>query len=980
MCRFLFARALALALLLACLPVMADLDQPTPLLLPQQSLQKSIIALGRACEISIVVPSSLLEHYRAPAVEGLLTPRAALERLLENTPLTIREVNSRVVAIVPKPRSHDLANAAQVTLEVHEELIIIGHQVTGSLLNRTDLQGSSPVDIITEHVLDTSGSQSVADFLKYIPAVSGNSTSTAISNGGDGTATITLRGLPANNTLVLLNGKRTTSDGLDGYSVDLNSIPSAAVERVEILKDGASAIYGTDAIAGVVNIITKKDYDGLQLEQYFGSSYKNDIETTTTHVMWGKSGDRGSMLVSAQYFDQNGLFSRERSLSANADGTALGGVDKRSTATPNARVTIDSGDVVTLSEGEIGISSMDYRTATEDDRFNYLSQTSSISPSTRKSILLSTQYSLSPNVSFTGLLNYNATEAIITFASTPIFTSFENIPLTVSQRNIYNPFNQDVEDVRRRIIEMPPREQINESDSHRINLTLDGFNDDSEWELSAHWSRTQAHETVTNNLSSIRTARALGPSDNCLGSAIDGCESLNLFGPEGSITPAQLAYLTTSNSTKGYTKLYGLSAAYSTKLAELPAGPLYLGMGTELRREVIESSPTSASAAEPAIGNITRSPTMGSREIFEAFSETHIPLLRHQRGIHSLDLELALRYSQYSDFGSNTSPKFGIRFRPTSGLLFRATYSEGFRAPNLGELYTGSVQSQLPLSDPCAIAENVGVLPGCELLADSDRIQFLTTFAGEPNLNPETSTSSTFGVVWTPEVLGDLYISLDQFTIHQKNIVTSNAQIIVDRNARYSEFEGLVERDRRGNITGIFSPFINVGQRDISGVDSTVRWSTSARYGRLSYSFNASYLDEYSYKLGSNTGFNNLEGTFEDASREGSGALPRWKANTGLLWSLDRAEYSYTVNHIASVTEKIPFTNDKTREIGSWNTHDTQFSYRFGDSKQLRLSLGINNIFNKPPPFSAAAFNDNYDARTYDIKGQFWYARVSWEI
>lgn len=964
-----------LSVMLMCRDALAGTNDSFQFDIPKQALTRSIIEIGKVSEISIIVPSHLLNGIKAKQLDGVYTPKQALEILLRPTDLTFRAINRKVIAIVPKPKDD---SSDPITEYSVEELVIIGRQVTGSFLDRTDLHGSSPIDIITGHELRISGSQSVAEFLRFIPAVSGNSTSTAISNGGDGTATVTLRGLPANNTLVLLNGIRINAQGLNGDSVDLNSIPSAAVDRIEILKDGASATYGTDAIAGVINIVLKKEYDGFQLEQYYGSSYKNDLETASTHLLWGKSGDKGAFLISAQHFDQNGIFSRERSVSANADGRPQGGVEERSTATPNSRITLNDGSTVTLDEATINTPTPRYRDATKDDLFNFFSQTSTISPSLRQSVFLSGHLALSDTSTLSLDASYNKTKATITLASTPIFTAFESEPITVSRDNIFNPFGEDITDVRRRVLELPPRQQENTSEAKRISITLDGLLNEAVWKINGNWSRTSARESVANLLSLPRTAQALGPSSNCPGTDLNGCQPLDLFGPLGSINEQQLAFIRSSSSNRGVTSLKGITGSINDSIFELPAGPIQAAVGFDIRREKIESVPTGENALSENIGNPLGSETVGSRSIYEVFLETHLPIIKYRPGVYSFDIEAALRHSKYSDFGNNTSPKFGIRYRPAANVLIRSTYSEGFRAPSLGELFAGDFQSQLPLVDPCSTLVSIASLPGCIGQTDDTRTQYLTTFLGEPNLAPETSRSYNIGIVWTPRFNKDLHISIDQFNIDQRNIVSSDAQLILDRNALFGDFSDLVVRDTNGEITNLFSPFINIGERKISGIDTTIRYIYKFKNkGYLNYTLNTSYLQEYAFKLDSNSPFENLAGTFEDAANEGSGALPKWKANTGVFFAYKIFEFNYSINYISSVSEEIPRsrTNER-RTISSWVTHDTQATFKLGKRKNIKLTFGADNIFNKAPPFSAAAFNDNYDGRTYDIRGQFLYTRL----
>lgn len=957
---------------LLCRPCIADIDKAIFLEIPAQNLTKSVIYLGKTCEISIVVPSQLLRGIQAKPISGDFTAKQALETLLAETSLTYKTINKRVIAIIPKELEKKAHHQENHTIE---ELVIIGKQITGSFLTRTDLQGSSPVDIITEQEFDISGSQSVADFLKFLPAVSGNSTSTAISNGGNGTATVTLRGLPANNTLVLINGKRITTEGLDGYSVDLNSIPSAAVERVEILKDGASAIYGTDAIAGVVNIITKREYDGFQFEQYLASSYKNDLETRSTHVLWGQTYESGSFLISLQNYDQNGIFSRDRSVSANADGRNQGGIDKRSTATESTRITLSDRSVVILSSGASGISPEDYRAATNEDRFNYFSQSSTISPSDRQNLFFSGSYHLTDSTTWRVDGGINKTEATITLAAVPLFTAFETVPITVSADNIYNPFDENILDARRRVIELDPRKQKNTTNAKRFSMSLDGYGKRSEWHLNGNWNKTDANEISKNLLDETRVIRALGPSRDCQGIEIDGCEPLNLFGAPGSITQTQLNYLKANRKLEGYAKLYGINGMINSSLFDLPAGPLLTAIGFDFRRESVDSK-TIQLADISAVGDVSRDPTRGSRRIYEGFIETQIPIVKQKPLIHSFDIELAVRHSKHNDFGKNTSPKVGLRLRPIPELLIRSTYSDGFRAPNLGEQYAGGYQTQLPLEDPCARPASLATLPGCSQQSDDSRIQYLTTFLGEPNLEPETAKSYTVGAVWTPSYFGNLHLSIDKFNIEQKNIVSANAQLILDRNAEFNEFEGLITRDENGNIIEILSPFINVGERRVSGVDATLKYLyKSKRYGNINYSLNASYLQEYATRLEASDPLIDIAGIYQDAANEGNGALPEWKANTGLFWSHKNVEFNYSINYISDVLEQIPRTIE-TRYLGSWITHDMQFSFNFGKEKQTKISIGADNLWNKKPPFAASAFNDNYDARTYDIKGQFIYAKL----
>ncbi|MCV6615258.1 MAG: TonB-dependent receptor, partial [Cellvibrionaceae bacterium] len=276
--------------------------------LPPQSLARSLIQLGKSRNISIIFPTRLVAGLEAPAVQGKLDTLEALEQLLANSPIHYRLLNPRVVRLEARPHIAETAAEPPLSYDFIEEVSVIGRQITGSRLKRHELEGSAPVDVISAPRIAELGAQSVGELLKFMPAVSGNSTSTSIGNGGNGTATVTLRGLPASNTLVLINGRRVANNGFAGKAVDLNSIAPETIEQIEILKSGSSAVYGSDAIAGVVNINLKKDYDGMAFNQYFGQSSRGDLQTHSSNLSLGRDFERGNIMLNASHYRQQPIF------------------------------------------------------------------------------------------------------------------------------------------------------------------------------------------------------------------------------------------------------------------------------------------------------------------------------------------------------------------------------------------------------------------------------------------------------------------------------------------------------------------------------------------------------------------------------------------------------------------------------------------------------------------------------------------------
>ena len=902
--------------------------------------------------------------------------------LLRGSGLSWELVDGRIIAVLETrclSATGDASNCAN-SEQVHsqypvydpglEETYTYGSRVTGSRIRHQKYGQASPVDIITAPDIELSGAQTIGELLKFVPAVSGNSTSTAISNGGDGTATVTLRGLPSSNTLVLINGKRVANDGLAGDSVDLNSIPPAAVERIEILKAGASAIYGSDAIAGVINVIMKKDFHGVLLEAFYGEADAGDLQTQTHTLQYGTGIPNGSFFISGSIYEQDSILSRDRQVSSSADTRGLGGADLRSSATVPARVTLAGGDTLILDKGS-------YRAATDEDLFDFQAFTTAVVPLERASVYSNISYDFNERVSGGLEFQYLETDAESTLAPTPVFTAFEQTPLSISSTNIFNPFGQNIVDLRRRLVELPVRQQRDESKVTRFGATLEGLIETWNWELSYDWSRSEAAQNTTNLVNANNLQRGLGPSSECRGAALDDCVAVNLFGPAGSLAPDQVAFLSVDGEVSGYYKLSSINGNITNEVLDLPYGKGALALGAEYRTESTSKRPSELIASIGTLGGTNFEPTRGDRQISELYAEAILPLWESQNSTTSVEIEAALRYSNYSDFGETTNPKFGFKFQAAPGLLLRASYAEGFRAPSLNELYQGNSEEQAFLNDPCAQASNVGVLPGCLLQADPTRNQFLTITGGNAQLNPETAISHGLGIVWTPQSLPGLVASIDYFRIDQDNVVDSSAQFAVNQNAFTGQFTDQVERDDMGNLQLITANNLNVGSRRVSGTDLSLTYHhRKRRWGQLSVNSSATYISEYQSKLDASSVRLDLAGTFRDEASEGLGGIPEWKGQLGLRWSRERWLGNYEMHYVSSLKELIPGSMD-SRSIDSWIIHDLQLSYSFDLLAGLRWAVGIDNVLDEEAPLATSAFNDNIDGRTHELKGRFWYTKLS---
>ncbi|WGL16360.1 TonB-dependent receptor [Microbulbifer bruguierae] len=933
--------------------------------IPSGPLSRALISLGRQCRISLVVQADNAATLVTPSLNietphGSIAP--ALHQLLDNTPLTFTHTGTNAIAIIAKPQESDRVTTATHPLPA-EEVTVTGRSLTGTHLRHLKLDSYAPIDVLAQPELEITGAQTVAELLKFLPAVSGNSTSTSVTNGGNGTATVTLRGLPASNTLVLINGRRIVSNGFGGEAADLNTIPLSAVDRIEVLKDGASAVYGSDAIAGVVNIILRRDFDGLSVNSYYGQAERGDQDTGSYSLTWGTGNEHSHLMFSLAHYYQDEILSRDRALSASADNRARGGTDLRSSASPQAYIAVADGVVTNAENG--------YRDWTQEDLYNFREYTSALVPSERQSLYIAGNHTLKEGVETYAELMAITTHSDSTLAPTPVFTRFDNGDLTIAADQVYNPFGEDITDVRKRIIELGPRVQSNSTETWRMNTGFRGLVDEWQWELTAAAHYTRAKETLNNLLDPHRLSAALKGPEIC--SETNGCVPVDLLGAPGSIEQEQLDYILSENRVNGASRMNSVTYIADGPLWESGAGSVLAAAGIEVRREAIDFNSTDSDGLS-LIGGVASGAAKGERLIGEAFAELSVPLRED-----TLWLDSAVRFSEYSDFGSTTNPKIAIRWRPVPSLLLRASYATGFKAPTLVDMNQTGHQSQEYLFDPCTNS-NAADLPGCVGIADQDRIQYLTEFGGNPDLKPETSDNRSLGLVWTPGDVTGFHTSIDLFEIRQNDVIDTSPQYLINENAINGLFSDRVIRDERGDIIRVIATRLNIGAREVRGVDSTLRYQHhSKKLGLLRWSVNSSYLLQYLNQLAPGSPVDDLAGTFIDPASGGAGSLPDWKANTGIYWQRGRWEGGYTVHYVGDLMESFSL-NDQviSRTIDSWSTHDLQLAY--SEPRGFRFAVGIDNLLDEAPPFAASAFNDNFDGRTYELTGRYWYTTITFNI
>jgi outer membrane receptor protein involved in Fe transport len=689
---------------------------------------------------------------------------------------------------------------------------------TGTILQQSEVATSLPVTTFDRETIDRTGATTVTDLLKRLPQSSGARFSETVNTGvsfSPGAAAISLRGLNVNATLVLLNGRRMpvfalAQSGTDSF-VDINSIPLAAIERVEILREGASAIYGSDAIAGVVNIITRSGIDNTEIfGQYGNTTRQDDASTRHGSLVTGMNKERFRWMFAVDYFQQNPLAARDRDFSRSADHRDQGGTDQRSVR-PNPGTIFSPIGTVRPPVGWDGsrLSPDEFLTGTDRNgdfinRYNFNQRTELIPASERTGYFGNFEYDITKNVSVFAEGLYQETRTKEIAAPTPVDIADG---IFVPAVNPYNPFGTRVFPLFR-LVEGGDRLTFTNSETERFIAGFRIKNLPNNW--TAEFAGTSSENKVTSrgeNFFSIQRAQeALFKTDPD--------KALNVFGAgEGFNSPQVIDGMRVSPYLLGRSeqRLVDFRASGDLPLAT-PAGPIAAGFGAEYREEELSVTPDPRSIPDPVtgFGDIIGSggaSANGQRSSKSVYYQVDIPLAGptwNAPGIRALNLNFAGRYEEATDYGDTFKPKFSIRYKPVQNLTLRGSYQEGYRAPSLSQRFAGSVVGFETATDPQTGTTN----------------DFRIISGGNSALQPEKSYSLSGGFVLdVPHVTG-LSISADLYRIEQRDFIDAPTATTVLNNPGF----GSVQRDPSGNILQINAPFQNIGLTVTDGLDFEVHY------------------------------------------------------------------------------------------------------------------------------------------------------------
>lgn len=867
-------------------------------------------------------------------------------------------------------------------------------EITGSNIKRIQTETSSPIAVISKEEIVRSGATSVLDIMRNLTAAGGNGGELAGSNSfRNGATEVTLRGLP---TLVLLNGYRLPMSGSDEYSgqtsVDLNAIPTAAIERIEILKDGASAVYGTDAVGGVVNFILRKDFTGLNLNAGYGRTTYNDGAISNLSAAYG-FGDRAkdgfNVTASLSYEKAEAIRAVDRDISKSINKT------NRENGIFGSNVYGNYGnDPGTLSTG--GSQRMPDPACRPENRIAYpdlpewfaapnrnacmylrADNTDLARPYTRYGGVLTANWDIAQNttVFVNGFYNHFDT----TLNSSPLYVqnATRTGPLRVEANHPNNTYGTPV--VVRRLFQAERGGTDNTTKTSWLVAGVNGQTAGWDWTASFGHAEEKGHIQMYGAymFDKLQSYLAAG--------------KYNPFG--GNNNSAQIiselsanVYVDTKSSTD-FAKLVG-----STEFGSLPGGKIGFAIGAEYKKQSLSYDP-SQNYQNGEIGNYTILRSInGSESLSALFTEVNLPILKN------LEANAALRYDKYENSGNTTNPKIGLRWTATPTFMLRSTYSTGFRAPTLSQQFSGGRGGFSSARDPRrCVAGNVYFDNDC-----SGSVLALLT--GTKNIQPEKSSNANIGFVFEP--VKDLNLAMTYWRITWKNRIeqldnetvlageTGSYAKSVERNAVTPEdiaaYNALSadQRAKLGPLVGKLKQ-VNIGLINRSkvftdGFDLDGSYTLRTASGKYKAFTEISYTKSFERSLLPDDPDVNCPNN--TACEVGEHSYPRVLAKLGLDWEQGPwnatvvANYisSYKVSRSATATINAYYDQYATGVmVGSSTLFNVSAGYK--GYKDLSLRFGINNLFNREPPFDSGASN-GYDTSYGQPRGRHVYVSASYNF
>ena len=841
--------------------------------------------------------------------------------------------------------------------------------ITGSNIKDSDVQKALPVQVIDRESIERSGAHTAEQVLRQVSAnLIGESPATSLNSGTPGLSSANLRGLGGGSTLVLINGHRSANYAFDGGAVDLGSMPLAAVQRIEVLKDGASAIYGADAMAGVINFILRPDYNGAEVTARATATQHGGGEQQQATASFGYgelARDGFSAFVTIDWQHYESLHATDRpftssSLIRKPDG---GGLSSR---TSPANINND-GDFLNPAYATGCAPPLSLpKPGTSFCGFDYSADSDIVPPGTQLAAVAGATLNPGAAGQLSVQLIYSRNDYTLRIAPTsvsPMGTLGRPVlypadgPYYPTAFAADNGLSGDL-NLLWRLVTLGPRTDDVVADSLHGTVALDGLAHGWDYDLALIYSRNNQTDTLASGYVS---------TSEFLPALYAGV--INPFGPSTPAGQALLESTRISPQQTGSGTTWSLEAKGSRTLRELAQGRLAVATGIELRREQLSNRYSPEFAQGDILSELgTYNNTTSNREVAAFYTELNVPVATGAAA------QIAARYDHFSDFGGTVNPKLALSWQLAGGVLLRASWGTGFRPPTLYDLHT-PVTIGIDISDyPDPIRCPVTQL-------DSDCGNFYDTHVGgNPDLEPETSRQFNAGVVWSG--FTGVSIGADYWQLHK------NATIgMLDANtvlANYDSYGHYVERGPvdpayptlPGPITYIDLRTVNLGDLNTSGIDVNIEVrAPPVRAGRFALRLNGTYVSQWEQQL---DGLNFATGAGKNLPTVG--AVPRWRHYVALDW--DRHDWAATLaeNYSAGYTDLFPNPDETESHVASYRIWNCQASYR--GIRHTLLAAGVNNLLDAKPPFSnqITSYQVGYDPRYADPLGRVYYGTVTYTL
>jgi len=937
-------------------------------------LDRALTAFAQQSGQQILYPAALVAGRRSDGVSGSYLPETALAALLRNSGLTYRRTRPNVFVLV------DPAERADTGVE--ETTVLDEVVVTGSLI-RGARDGPSPVVTLTRDLIDRDGHATVAQALAALPQNFGGTANEAtIGNGADRTASnatfasgLNLRGLGSDATLVLINGRRMAGTGGKGDFADVSTLPTAAIARIDILLDGASALYGADAVGGVVNIILNDDYDGAETRTRVGGAADGAGEFQFGQT-FGRRWSSGRVLGVYEYYDRASLSAADRRLAGDADLRWRGGDDRRRNySNPGNIVIFDSaaGGYVSrfaIPTGQDGTALRPGDFLAGQSNLSNQRQGMNVLPHQRRhSVYGALNQNLGDRAALSADVRYGRRDFETVSAPFPtVFTVTRANPFFASPNGssshlIAYSFAEDLPN--------PPvagqAESLGASVGAKVDLTGD-------WRLDAYlaYASERGESETRGMVNSTLLREALGAIPDNPATFFSAVQDgyFNPFADGSNSSQAVLDFIGSGYSrTQNRTEVSSANLQVDGTVFTLPGGTVKLAAGLSLREETFRRTVDSfTSGVTPTLGV----PRQSDRRVSALFGELRLPVFgpdNRRPGFERLELSLAARYEDYGDIGETVSPKVGMVWEPNSELRLRANYGASFRAPALRELNDAASASPT-------------FLP-----RGSQQVLSMILYGGNPNLEPEQADTWTAGVDYRPKGIDGLRLGANWFRIAFddrigqptfENILTALSGPALSPFVRLVD-PGVNAEDRAAvqaildlpttGLRDLFpatsygaivdARFVNTARVEVEGLDVTGAYAFEVGAQAFDLGLTLTYLDRFDSQATPNSAVTS------QLDRPNFPVGLRGRSTLG--WSNGDWGASASLNYVDA------YRDLEGARIGSWTTADVQVRYAasIGRAKGVAIALNIQNLFDRDPPFYNAPEGIGYDAANANVLGRF---------